>query len=62
MIGPLSVILPDAEIGDFCTLGPYSYIYKKINSGYYLYSSNIKKNIMKKRNLSKLKKNYEKYF
>ena len=62
IIGPFSVILPGAEIGDFCTVGPYSCIYKKINSGYYLYGSNIKKNLMKKRNLSKLKKNYEKYF
>ena len=62
IIGPFSVILPGAEIGDFCTLGPYLCIYKKINSGYYLYNSNIKKILMKKRNLSKLKKNYEKYF
>ena len=62
IIGPFSVILPGAEIGDFCTLGPYSCIYKKINSGYYLYNTSIKKNLLKKRNLSKLKKDYEKYF
>ena len=62
IIGPFSVILPGAEIGDFCTLGPYSCIHKKIKSGHYLYNSNIKKILIKKRNLSKLKKDYEKYF
>ena len=51
IIGPFSVILPGAEIGDFCTVGPYSCIYKKINSGYYLYGSNIKKKSYEKKKL-----------
>lgn len=62
IVGPFSVILPGAEIKDFCTFGPYSCIYKKIKSGYFIYNTFQKKTILRKRNIIKLKKNYEKYF
>ncbi len=62
IIGPFGVILPGAEIGDFCTAAPFSLIYKKIKSGYFFSTFNFSKPIYKKRNLSKLKKFYEKNF
>tara|TARA_Y100000022_G_scaffold189389_1_gene188642 strand:- start:228 stop:806 length:579 start_codon:yes stop_codon:yes gene_type:complete len=62
IIGPFGVILPGAEVGDFCTVAPYSCIYKKIRSGYYFSTVNLSKPIYKKRNLYKLKKFYEKNF
>ena len=62
IIGPFGVILPGAEIGDFCTAAPYSCIYKKIKSGFYFSTIHQKKIFYKKRNLKKLKKLYEKNF
>ena len=62
IIGPFGVILPGAEIGNFCTIAPYSCIYKKIKSGYYFSTIHSKKVFSKKRDLKKLKKFYEKNF
>jgi len=62
IIGPFGVILPGADIGDFCTVAPFSCIYKKIKDGYYLSTSQLTKIFLKKRNIKKLKKIYEKNF
>ena len=63
IIGPFSIILPGAEIGYFCALGPYSCVYKKIKNGYYVYNSFIKKNLMIKKQVImvniRLIKNYQ---
>lgn len=61
IIGPFSIILPGANIGDFCTVGPYTCVYKKIKSGFYVSNAALKKIVYKKRNISNLKNIYEKY-
>ncbi len=60
IIGSFSVILPGSSIGDFSSAGAFSLINKKIPSGYFFSNLITKKERLKKRNLTKLKKVYKK--
>ena len=56
IVGALSVVLPGALIGDFCTFAAHSIIKNKTKNGYYYSSKKLV--LKKKKNLNILKKKY----
>ena len=56
IVGSMSVVLPEAEIEDFSTVGAFSIIHGKVVSGVYFSNYKKKKKFLKRRNLKEIKK------
>jgi len=60
IVGAFSILLPGAKINDFSSIGAFSLLKNNIKSGFFFSNFENENKKLKKRNLSKIKKIYQK--